>query len=88
MSQTEDYSPEASFLDYSEKLPRRSMVFSTVLYLVRTKNIKQGRDTFLQGFRNKTRPAQTQRVSMALAPGKGVLSSKEYQHGCPRKGGI
>ena len=37
---------------------------------------------------SKTRSASTQRVSMALAPGKGVLSSKEDQHWHPRKGGI
>ena len=87
MSHTEDHSPEDSFPDYSEKLLQRSMVFSTALRLVRTKNIKQVRDTFLEGFK-KTRPARTQQVSMALAPGRGVLSLKEYQHWRPRKGGI
>ena len=40
--QTEGHSLEASFPDYSEKLLGRSTVFSTVLYLVRTKNIEQG----------------------------------------------
>ena len=55
MSQTEDYIPEDSFLDNSEKLLQRILVFSTVLYLVRTKNIKQIRDTFLQGFKKKKR---------------------------------
>ena len=59
------------------------MVFSTVLYLVRTKNMKQVRDTFLQGFK-KNRPAHTQPDSMALAPGKTVLS-KKYQHWRPGK---
>ena len=39
--------PEAGFLDYSEKLFQRSGVFLTVLYLVRTKNIKQVMITFL-----------------------------------------
>ena len=29
------------------------MVFSTVFYLVRTLNSKQGRETFLQGFKNE-----------------------------------
>ena len=53
MSQTEDYILEDSLLDNSEKLLQRILVFSTVLYLVRTKNIKQIRDTFLQGFKKK-----------------------------------
>ena len=51
LSQTEDYSPEASFPDYSEKLLQRSMVFSIVLCVVRTNNIKQVKDIFLQGFK-------------------------------------
>ena len=46
-------SPEAHFPDDSEKLLLRSKVFSTVLYLVRTKNIKQVRVTFIQGFKKK-----------------------------------
>ena len=63
------------------------MVFHTVLYLVRTKNIKQIiRDTFLQ-LKKKSRSALTQQVGMVLTPGKGVLSSKEFKHWCPRKGG-
>lgn len=48
LSQTEDDSQEDRFSDNSEKLLCRSMVFSTVLGLVRTKNIKRIRDTFLQ----------------------------------------
>ena len=65
------------------------MVFSTVLYLVRTKNINQVRDTFLHGLKQTdTRTAHTQSVSMALAPGKGVLSSQEDKPWRPRKGGI
>ena len=66
-------SPEAYFPDDSEKLFRRCRIFSTVLYLVRTKNIKQVRDTFLQGFKKKNSPASTQQVSVALTPGKGVI---------------
>ena len=49
MSQTEGYSPEDSLSDYSEGLLQRNMVYSTVLCLVRAKNIKV-RDTVLQGF--------------------------------------
>ena len=48
MNQT-DYSLEAGLSANSEGLLRRSVVFSTALYLIRTKNIKQVRDTFLQG---------------------------------------
>ena len=87
MSQTEEYSPADSFSDYAEDLLRRSRAVSTVSCLVRTKSIKQVRDTFLQDFR-KTRSARTQPVGMALAPGKEVLSWKEDQHWHPRKGGI
>ena len=54
MSQTEDYILEDSLLDNSEKLLQRILVFSTVLYLVRTKNIKQIRDTFLQGLKKNS----------------------------------
>ena len=41
LRQTEDKSLEDNLSDNSEELLQRSMVFSTVLYLVRTKNIKQ-----------------------------------------------
>ena len=92
MSPTEDYSPEDSLSDNSEELLQRSVVFSTVLHLVRTKNLKQVRCTFLRGFKKKNkkqnRSAHTQQVSTALAPGKEGLSLKEYQHWCPRKGDI
>lgn len=50
MSRTEGYGVEACFPDYFEQLPQRSRVFSTDLYLIRTKNIKQVRNTLLQGF--------------------------------------
>ena len=32
----------------------------------------------------RNRLAHTQQVSMTLAPGKGIFSSKEYQHWCSR----
>ena len=48
MSQTEDCSPGDRLSDNSEEPLQRSMVFSTVLCLVRTKNIRQFRDTFLR----------------------------------------
>ena len=87
LSPTEDSSPEESLSDSSKELHLKSMVFSIVLCLVRTKTIKRVRNTFLQGFK-KTGSAPTQGISMALAPGKGVLSLKEDQHWCPRNGGI
>ena len=58
-SQTEDYCPGDSLSDSSEELLQRSMVFSTVLCLVRTKNIKHDRGTFLQDYK-KDRSAHTQ----------------------------
>ena len=72
-------SPGASLSNSPEELFQRSMIFSTVLCLVGTKNIKHDRGTFLQGFK-KVRSARTPRVPMALAPGKGGLSLKEDQH--------
>ena len=64
------------------------MVSSTVLYLVREKNIKV-RDTFLQGFKKKKRTDQhVHSKQHGLAPAEGVLSLKEYQHWRPRKRGI
>ena len=87
MSQTEDYSLEDSFPDYSEKLLQGSTVFNMVLYLVKTKNIKQAMDIFLQGFYKK-QTSTYQGVSVVLAPGKGVLSLKEIQCGYSKEGGI
>ena len=43
LSQTVDYSLEDNPSDSSEELSQGSMVFSTVLYIGRTKNIKQFR---------------------------------------------
>ena len=49
---------EVSFPGDTEKLLSRSRVFSTGLYLVRTKNIKQVRVRFLQGLKKKPKPKQ------------------------------
>ena len=57
MSQTEGYSPEDSLSDYSEGLLQRNMVYSTVLCLVRAKNIKV-RVTVLQDFVYKKKSDQ------------------------------
>lgn len=46
-------SPEACFPDYSVKLLQRSRVFSVILCLVRTKNVKKVREIFLQGLRTE-----------------------------------
>lgn len=51
-SQTENYSPEDSFLVALGIYPREAW-FSAVLYLIRTKNIKHDRGTFLQVFKKK-----------------------------------
>ena len=64
------------------------MVFSTVLYLVRTKkikNIREGRfHIFLMVQKKKKEEEEgPQQVNMALASGKGASSSKEYLHGDP-----
>ena len=76
LNQTEARSIKTSFQNYFEKLLWRSMVFSTVLYLVRTKNIKQG--FIISKFqKKKNKTASTQWVTMALAPGKLVLSKKD-----------
>ena len=58
-----------------EELLRRSMVFSSVLYLVRIKDIKKVQGTFLQGFKKQMSKYTASRT--ALVPGKGVLPWKE-----------
>ena len=49
------------------------MVLGTVPRLVRNETIKV-RDAFLQGFKRKTVPVHTRRVSVALVLRKGLLS--------------
>ena len=66
---------------------QRSRVFSTVLYLVRTKNIKEVRLTFLQCVK-KAQTSMYTSISIALAPGKGVLPLKKDQDWNPRRKGI
>ena len=52
------------------------MVFSTVVYFVRTKCIKQVRETFLQGILFfSSKDPHVYKVSMALRPGEGVFSA-------------
>ena len=52
-SQTKDYNPEGSLSDDAEGPLPGSVFLSPVLCLLRTKNIKQVRGTFLQGFEEK-----------------------------------
>ena len=81
-------SPEAIFPDYSEKLLWRSRLFSTVLYLVRTKNFKQIRVTFLQCFKKKKKKTSTYAVSQdGLSTWKGsVYHQKSTSIGIPGRG--
>ena len=65
---TEDYSLGDSLSYNFEELLQRRMVLSTVLYLVRTKNMKQVRDTFLQGFKNKQIKNQTSMYTESIWP--------------------
>ena len=65
-----------SLSDHSEALLWRSMVFGTVVYFVRTKCIKQVRETFLQGILFfSSKDPHVYKVSMALRPGEGVFSA-------------
>ena len=45
--QTEDYCPGDNLSESSEELLQQSIVFNTVLCLIRTKNIKYDRGTFV-----------------------------------------
>ena len=66
-------SPEAYFPDDSGKLFRRCRIFSTGLYLVRTKNIKQVRATFLQGFKKKEQSSKYTASQCGLGTWEGSL---------------
>ena len=63
LSQTEDdCSLGESLSDNSDALFQRSIVFNTILSLVRTKSIKQVRDIFLQGFKKKKTKKQKKKT--------------------------
>ena len=83
MSQTEAWKKASHNF---EELIWKSTVFSTVLYLVTTKNIKQIRDTFLQGF--KTQVSMSTVSQYGLGTWERNLIKKEDQYWLPRKGGI
>lgn len=55
LSKTEDYSLGYNHSDSSEELLWRSMIFNTVLYLVRTKNITYNRSAFFKFSTKKER---------------------------------
>lgn len=54
-----DHSLGDSFSDGAEEVLQRSIIFRTILYFVRTKNIKRDRGIFLQDFK-KDRLARAQ----------------------------
>ena len=58
-SQAGDHSLGDSFSDGAEEMLQRSIIFRTILYFVRTKNIKSDRGIFLQDF-EKDRLAHAQ----------------------------
>ena len=86
MSQTEDYSLGTIFPDDSEKLLYRSMVSNTVLYLVRTKNIKQVRDTVQGNTHTQINMYTTSQHGFGTwegslnIKGKPALASQEERH--------
>ena len=89
LSQTEQTNLEAHLPDDSEKLVQRSRVFSTVLYLVRTKNIKRARVAFLQSLKKK-KEEQTSLCTMSqhgLGTWEGSLIIKEGPAGASQGGG-
>ena len=76
---------EACFPDYSEKLLRRSRVFSTVFLSGQRTLNTSGLCFFKLSKKKRNSPARTQQVNMALTPGKGikgvqVLASQEERH--------
>lgn len=76
-SQSEDF--RDSFSHSAEELFPRSVVSSTVLFLVRTKMLKQGRGIFLQGLKKADEHVQRESAWLSTwAPGKGALSWKEF----------
>ena len=78
--------PGRQLSDNSEELLWRNVVFSTGLYLVRTKNIKQVRDTmFKVSKQNKTTTTTKTytQVSMALAPGRDSYHWRSTGIGVP-----
>ena len=79
MSQTENYSPKDNLSGNSEELLWRGMVYPHSCIPCQSKEHKEARDTFLQGFK-KTLSIYAQRVGMALAPEKGVFLLQEFQH--------
>ena len=67
MSQTEDNSQKTAS-QMIEQLLQRSMGFSLVLHLVRTKNIKQVRDTSFKVSKKKNKNKKTTQISKSVWP--------------------
>ena len=85
MSQTEDYSPEDSLPNHSEKLLQRSMVFNSFT-CCQNKTLNTSEICFFKFSKQTDRHAFTMPRQLALAPGNEVLLM-ECQHWRPRKGG-
>ena len=85
LSQTEDYSPEDSLPDHSEKLLQRSMVFNSFT-CCQNKTLNTSEICFFKFSKQTDRHAFTMPRQLALAPGNEVLLM-ECQHWRPRKGG-
>ena len=81
MSQTEDYSPEDSLPDHSEKLLQRSMVFNSSTYC-QNKTFNTSGICFFKFSKQIDRHAYTMPRQLALAPGNEVLLM-ECQPGVP-----
>ena len=79
MSQTEYQSLEDNQIsDNSEVMLWRYMVFSTALYCQNQES--QTNQGEIPSRFQKNRSAQAQQVNITLAPKKGILPSKEFQH--------
>lgn len=78
---TEYYSLEENFSKNAEELLQRSVVFNTVSDLVRKK--KHQNKLWIHTLKVSQKIDQMYKVSMALAPGKRMLSWKEVQHCLP-----
>ena len=94
LSLTEANHLEASFQITLRNCSREASFSACETYLlclIKTKNNKLIRDTFLQTVvkrKQKNIPARAEWVSMSSAPGKGALSCYMSQCWCPRKGGV
>ena len=79
MSQTEDYSVEPVSQITLRNYYRETWLSAQFYLLLEQRTLNKSRVHFFKVKKKKeNRPALTQPVSVALAPGKGALLSKEY----------